>query len=198
MGVEILERVSPGGSSRRRWSTSEYHKMVGAGILEPHDRVELIYGEVINLAPVGPEHSFVTNNMIDCLRDCLGREFSAFHETPITLADGTEPQPDLSVARGPMVQYRDHHPDATDLLLVIEVSDSTLGDDRKYKLPMYAQFGIREVWIVNVKAGLVETFRNPSNSSYTETMVYGPADFVQLSFAPGKAISVSDIVPPRQ
>jgi Uma2 family endonuclease len=172
--------------------------MVGAGILDPNDRVELINGEVINLAPVGPEHSFVTNNMIDSLRDCLGREFSVFHETPITLSDGTEPQPDLSVARGPMVQYRDHHPDATELLLVIEASDTTLGDDRKYKLPMYAQFEIREVWIVNVKAGLVETFRSPFNSSYTETIVYGPTDSIQLSFAPGKAISVSDIVPPRQ
>ncbi|MGO8673326.1 MAG: Uma2 family endonuclease [Capsulimonadaceae bacterium] len=182
---------------RRLWTTEEYYKMAEAGILDPHERVELIDGEVIQSAPVGPEHSFISNKMyrgLLGLGDTLGKDFSVFHETPITLAPGIEPQPDLIIARGPMEKYRQSHPGPADLCLVVDVCASTLASDRKRKLPLYAQFAIPEVWIVNLVDRQVEVFRDPSETHYDATTICVTNDSIELSFAPGKVVPVADIL----
>jgi Uma2 family endonuclease len=197
---EILQQTKAVPAlGRRLWTTAEYYKMADAGILDPHERVELIDGEVIKLAPIGPEHSIITTKMfrgLITLSDILGQEFSVFHETPITMVDGTEPQPDLSVARGSIDKYWDHHPGPADLCLVVEVSVTTLSSDRKRKLPMYAKFAIPEVWIVNLANRQVEVYRDPRDTHYATTRIYARGDALELSFAPGKTINVADILPP--
>jgi Uma2 family endonuclease len=196
---EIRPEAIAAANGRRRWTTAEYYKMADAGILDPHERVELINGEVIQLAPIGPEHSFITNSTFRGLLglgDLLGQEFCVMHETPISFIDGTEPQPDLVVARGSMNDYRKRHPGPADLCLVVEVCASTLAYDRKRKLPMYARFGIPEVWIVNLVDWQVEVLRDPSDDHYAVTRTHKPGDAIELTFAPGTAIAVADILPP--
>ncbi len=168
--------------------------MAEAGILDPHERVELINGEVIPLAPVVPEHWNSTNDAFDILRDLIGREFSVMVERPVSFIDGTEPQPDLVVARGSRNDYRKRHPGPADLCLVVEVCASTLAKDRKRKLPMYAGFSIPEVWIVNLIDRQVEVFRDPRESRYATSRIYVPGDAIELSFAPGKNILVADVL----
>jgi Uma2 family endonuclease len=190
------EAVDAPAFGRRLWTTGEYYRMVDAGILDRHERVELINGEVIKLAPIGPEHNIVTNDGYDRLRDLLGREFCVMHESPVSFIDGTEPQPDLVVARGSKNDYRKRHPGPADLCLVVEVCASTLTSDRKRKLPMYAGFAIPEVWIVNLVDRQVEVYRDPIDGRYSTALTYLPADSVELSFAVGKTIAVADILPP--
>lgn len=198
---EIRSEPIAQAPGRRLWTTAEYYKMAEAGILDPHERVELINGEVITLAPIGPEHSLITNKMFRRLlglSDVLGESFSVFHETPITLVDRIEPQPDLIVARGPLDQYWDHHPGPADLCLVVEVSASTLASDRKRKLPTYAGFAIPEVWIVNLVERRLEVYCDPEGGRYATTLAYAPGDTVELTFAPGTVIAVADILPPSE
>jgi Uma2 family endonuclease len=184
---------------RRLWTTAEYYKMADAGILDVHERVELINGEVIKLAPMGPEHWGSTNKVFRgllTLSDVLRQQFAVMFERPVSFIDGTEPQPDVVVARGSMDDYWKRHPGPADLLLVVEVCASTLASDRKRKLPMYAGFAIPEVWIVNLVDRQVEVYRDHYDNHYATVLNHVPGDAIELSFAPGKAIAVADILPP--
>jgi Uma2 family endonuclease len=203
--MAILEReirqeaLGASALGRRLWTTAEYYKMVDAGILDLHERVELIDGEVIKLAPIGPEHWGSTNKVFRgllTLSDVLGQQFAVMFERSVSFIDGTEPQPDVVVARGSMDDYWKRHPGPADLLLVVEVCASTLASDRKRKLPMYAGFAIPEVWIVNLVDRQVEVYRDPSGNHYATTLTYVPGDAIEISFASGKKIAVADVLPP--
>jgi len=178
-----------------RLTTDQYYKMGEAGIFGDDKRVELIDGVIIKLAPIGPPHGFSGNSLTELLRAALGREFYVAHETSITVANGTEPQPDLYVARGPRETYRTRHPLPEDLVLVVEVSDSSLASDRKRKLGLYASSGIPEFWIVNLVDKQVEVYSKPSGREYAETTIFKAGDELPLSFAAGKSLPVEEFVP---
>jgi Uma2 family endonuclease len=165
-----------------------------AGIFGDDKRIELIDGEIIKLAPIGPRHSNVGIDLQFALYRVLGQEFSLRHEVPITIVEGTEPQPDLAVAIGPSAKYDDRHPLPIEILLVAEVSDSSLASDRKRKLGLYASSGISEFWIVNLVDRQLEIYRKPAGDTYSETAVLTLGDMVPLSFAVGKSIAVSDFL----
>jgi len=146
--------------SARRFSVEEYHRMVEVGILGEDERVELIDGRILRMSPIGSQHAAYVS--------FLNRKLRAIEETvivriqdPIILDDETEPQPDIAVVKFKANAYADSHPHAEDVLLLMEVADTSLEEDRLIKLPRYAGSGIPEVWIFNLIESIVEVYREP-------------------------------------
>ncbi|MBA4116975.1 MAG: Uma2 family endonuclease [Rubrobacter sp.] len=150
--------------TRRRFTVHEYHRMAEAGILHEDDRVELIDGELIEMAAIGGRHATCVRELNRLLSRQVGDELRVDVQNPIRLGEHWEPQPDLA-----MIVTRDYGeslPAPEDILLLIEVSDTTLAYDRNVKLPLYARFGIREVWIVDLAGQTIERHTEPTPASY--------------------------------
>jgi Uma2 family endonuclease len=129
---------------RHRLTVSEYHKMGEAGILGPHTRVELIDGEIIDMAPIESRHAGTVNMLVERLGKATGDRAILAVQNPLVLNDYWEPQPDVMLLRLRPDHYRNSHPGAADVLLLIEVAESSAGYDRNAKLPGYARHGIPE------------------------------------------------------
>ncbi len=150
--------------TRRRFTVHEYHRMGEAGILHEDDRVELIEGEIVEMAAIGTRHFSSVNGLTRMLVRSVGDAAIVSVQNPVRLDEHTEPQPDLAVIR--TRDYRRSLPGPEDVLLLIEVSDTTLPYDRGVKLPLYARAGIPEVWIVDLAGGLIERHSDPSGDGY--------------------------------
>lgn len=172
--VELIEGdvidmfPEPGGAPRRhRFDVDAYYKMAETGILRPDARVELIDGEIVDMAPIGSGHAGTTDVLAD-LAIAVGRQVVMVGiQRPLHLGPASEPQPDLMLLRPRADRYRDSHPTAADVLLLIEVADSSLAFDRTTKLPVYACAGVPEVWIVDLPGRAIEVYREPRGGSYT-------------------------------
>ena len=141
--------------------------MVEAGILHEDDRVELIEGEIVEMAAIGTRHFSCVNGLNRLLVRGVGDEAIVSVQNPVRLDEHNEPQPDLAVLR--VRDYRESLPTPEDVLLLMEVSDTTLRYDREVKLPLYARAGIREVWILDLPGKVIERHTGPSGSSYRNT-----------------------------
>ena len=149
---------------RRRFTVHDYHRMGEAGILHEDDRVELIEGEIVEIAAIGTRHFSCVNRLNRLLVMTVGDEGVVSVQNPVRLNEHTEPQPDLAVIRPR--DYRESLPEPDDVLLLIEVSDATLAYDRGVKLPLYARAGIREVWIVDLAGETIGRHTDPSGDGY--------------------------------
>jgi len=192
---QAAARLAGERSSVRRWNRDEYYRMARQGILSPDERVELIHGEVISLAPIGPPHRKAMIKLYDILHDAAGHNFYVMPESPIVLADNSEPQPDVAIARGPESAYDERHPEAGDVVLIVEVSDTTLTTDRTSKMRLYAQSGIPEYWIVNLVDRQLEVHREPSSIGYGSVQIYTPDQTITPLFALA-AIKIADFIRP--
>ena len=152
--------------SRHRLSVDDYHKLGEAGILNEDSRVELIDGELIDMAPVGGQHVGIVNRLNKLFVLALGDEATVSVRNPVTLPPHSEPQPDVTIVRSKGALAPLAVPTPADILLLIEVADTTLRYDRGTKLPLYARAGIPEVWIVDVQGSGIEMHRDPSGSVY--------------------------------
>ncbi len=135
-----------------------------AGILRNDERVELIEGEIVQMNPIGIRHAACVRALTRLLGRSLGDDLLLDVQNPVRLDGGLEPQPDLAVVR--TRDYRESLPGPGDVLLVIEVSDTTLGYDRNVKLPIYGRAGIAESWIVDLANGAMERHNDPSEDGY--------------------------------
>lgn len=144
---------------RRRLTVDDFHRMTEAGILGIEERVELIDGELIKMPPIGPRHADIVNYITRNFARHLGDDKLVTIQNPVHLDDYGEVYPDAAIVRNR--RYFDTHPLPNDVLLIIEVSDSTLGYDRDTKVPRYAVRGIGEVWLINVPERCVELYRQP-------------------------------------
>jgi Uma2 family endonuclease len=135
--------------SRRLFSVQEYHRMLDSEILTERDRVELIRGEIIRMSPIGRRHAACVNRLNDLLQKKLGIRALVSIQNPVELDDNSEPQPDVVLLRRKNDYYESGHPQAEDILLLIEVADTTVESDREIKIPTYAGYGIVEVWLAN-------------------------------------------------
>jgi Uma2 family endonuclease len=149
---------------RRRFTVHDYHRMGEAGILHEDDRVELIEGEIVEMAAIGTRHFACVNGLTRLLVRGVGDKAIVSVQNPVRLDERTEPQPDLTVLR--VRDYRESLPMPEDVLLLIEVSDTTLAYDRGVKLPLYARAGIREVWIVELASEVIERHTDASRDRY--------------------------------
>ncbi len=173
---------------RHRLHVDAYHQMGAAGIFSPDDRVELLNGEVIDLAPIGPDHAAAVDALNEALVTACGAAASVSTQSSVRLDQFSEPEPDFSVSRRRADRYRTARPTPADILLLVEVSDSSLRYDRVVKLAAYARAGVPEYWIVDLRRRVVDVHRDPSGDFYATVTTHGPTDTITLAMA---AISVS-------
>ncbi|KAB8332666.1 Uma2 family endonuclease [Scytonema tolypothrichoides VB-61278] len=146
---------------RKRFTIEEYHRLIEIGFLTETDKIELIRGEFIQKTPKGTPHIFCTTRLYRQLNRLLGDQAVIRGQDPIILSNQSEPEPDVVIARGTDEDYLPHHPYPEDILLVIEISDSTLTYDQTTKLILYAEAGISDYWIVNLQARQLERYSQP-------------------------------------
>jgi Uma2 family endonuclease len=152
---------------RRRFTVEEYHRMGEAGVLGENERLELIEGEIVEMAPIGDRHVESVMQLTRLLAPLLGEQVLIGIQNPLRLGESGEPQPDLVVLkdRG----GRKGVPGPEDVLLLIEVSDTTVAYDREVKLPLYARAGIAESWLVDLPGEAIERHNDPSGNGYRRT-----------------------------
>ena len=153
-------------------SVEMYHVMAETGAFQPTDRVELIGGEIFEMSPIGSLHARCVKFLSNYLMSLSDSEHIVGVQDPISVADDTEPQPDVSVVKFREDYYKDAHPTGADTLLVIEVADSSAEFDRAVKFPKYAAAGIPEAWLVDLTAGHVEVHSEPKESTYGIVRIY--------------------------
>ncbi|MGH9940770.1 MAG: Uma2 family endonuclease [Pyrinomonadaceae bacterium] len=154
----------------KHWITAdEYQRMGEAGIFRPDERLELLEGEIYKMSPVGPLHASTVKILSGLLNRLFAGRLIVSTQDPIRLDDFSEPQPDVALLLWRDDHYRHAHPTPADVLLVIEVADSTVESDRAYKVPLYAKAGIPEVWLVNLPDGLIELYAELSGGAYHVT-----------------------------
>src|SRR5919106_5077962 len=152
-----------------RFTAKDFHRMVEAGILHEDDRVELLHGEIVDMPPRGPGHAVGVNRLLNVFLPLQGwRKAIISVQNPIHLAEHSEPQPDLALLKPRPDFYAQGHPTPQEVLLVIEVMESSVGYDREVKVPLYARFGIPETWLVDVEQGLIEVYREPGSEGYRQ------------------------------
>ena len=157
--------------TRRLFTTTEYHKMHEIGVLTEDDRVELLDGEIIAMSPISPKHAGCVNRLINYLSQKVGKTAIVAAQNPIWLNEYSEPQPDISLLKLRTDFYMLSHPTPQDILVAIEVAESTLEGDRQIKFPKYAQAGIPEAWLVDLVNDRIEIHALPNEGIYQEVRI---------------------------
>jgi len=186
-----------GGATAARphqFTVADYHRMAAAGILNEDSRVELIRGQIVDMAPIGAPHLNMVNRLTRLLPAILGELGVLSVQNPVRLDDGSEPQPDVAVLKPRPEEYETATPHAADVLLVIEVAETSLDDDRAVKAPLYAGSGIPEYWIVNIVDRVVEVYRKPENGLYSQTRRVGADGMLDVLMVPGNALPATDLL----
>lgn len=178
----------------RRFTVTDYYRMAKAGILKECDRVELIEGEVVQMPPIGDRHALSVNEVNYVFTARLLGNATVSVQNPVRLSTYSEPVPDIAIIAGQPRDYAGRHPGPEDVLLIIEVALTTLSYDRRRKLPLYAQVGIPETWIVNLRARRLEIYREPVDGRYTQTTVLGPEEMATPVRLPAVQVNVRDIL----
>jgi len=178
--------------ARRHFNVAEYYLMMEAGILSESDHVELIDGEVVEMSPIGSRHAACVdrlNKFFNKLEEVIVRV-----QNPIRLDDFSEPQPDITLLRMRADFYAQGHPTPSDVLLVLEVADSSTEFDRVVKLPLYAEAMIPDFWLVKLPDEKIEVFSNPSNGVYQESHDSKRGENLTSITIPGLSLSVDAIL----
>lgn len=181
---------------RHRWTTAEYFRLGREGVLPADAGVELIDGEIIDMAPIGSKHGGTINFFNHRFSAAVGNKALVSVQNPIVLDEHSAPQPDIVLLRWRDDYYRGAHPRPADVLLVIEVCDTTLRYDRDVKVPLYARYGIPEVWLLELEQRRLERYRQPEQGEYRriESHADGAVTPVHL---PEIAVSLADLFPTR-
>ncbi|MUL34911.1 Uma2 family endonuclease [Gloeocapsopsis dulcis] len=176
-----------------KWTVDDYHQMIASGILD-NRRVELLAGEIHEMTPEAPLHTFCGGSLADYFRDRLNRQALVREARPITLTNSSEPEPDIAIVRGSWSDYRDRHPGANDIL-VVEISNSSLTKDLEQKQPIYAAAGIQEYWILDLTTLQLIVFRDPQGNVYQsrqdiKTGIVSPLGFPEITISVEQLFSV--------
>jgi Uma2 family endonuclease len=191
--------VTEAAVDRWRWTVESYEQAAATGVFGPEPRVELIDGEVFEVPPMLPGHAATVGRLVDLLTERLDRtRWTVRSQLPVRLGDRSEPEPDVWVAQGPASRYDDRHPEASDLALVVEVSDTTLAFDRTIKVPSYAAAGVAEACVVSLAENVVHQLADPDPAA----AAYRVAEVVQrgsrvTAISLGIDLAVAAILPAR-
>ena len=177
-----------------KYTAAEYQVMGETGILTGDDRVELIDGEIVLVPPIGSSHQ----ETVDELTEFFVTRFSGLARVrvqgPVRVGEGGEPEPDVTLLRRRPESYRSVHPGPSDVLLAVEVSDTTLRYDRNTKVPYYAFHGIAEVWLVNLREDVIEVYREPSGGAYLQVTQARRGETLSPQAFPDVALPVEDLL----
>jgi Uma2 family endonuclease len=201
VGEAVPPAVAPPSPPRegpRRWrfDVHQYHRLAEAGILAPDARVELIDGEVIEMAPMGTRHRTALVRLDDALRSAVaGHRIQVMNQVPLRLSDGAEPEPDLLLLPKRDDDYADvvlapHH-----TLLVIEISDTTLDHDLNVKAPLYARAGVPELWVIDLPNRRLHAFSAPEGGLWTRVHVHTAPARLPLPGVEGAQADFSGVFP---
>ena len=179
---------------RRRFTVDEYHRMGQVGILGDDDRVELLEGEIVEMAPIGSRHQATVDRLTELFSSRVAAMAAVRVQGPIRLGGDSEPEPDLTLLRRRVDFYATAHPGPEDVLLLVEVSDSSIEYDREVKLPLYARHGIIEVWLVGLEAGVVEVYRSPAAQGYQEVSQLSRGQTLEAAAFPGLEVRVGEVL----
>ncbi len=182
------------GPRKHLITVEEYYRMAEVGLLAPEARVELIEGEIIDMVPIGSRHNRAVTHLTRILTLAIGNRAIVQPQGPLRLNLRSEPEPDIAVLVPRADEYGTGHASAAEVLLLIEVSDSTLDFDRQVKLPLYARHGIAEVWIVDLQNGGIHFHRGPESGAYTEHSATREPGTVHLAALPGVEIDLSRLL----
>jgi Uma2 family endonuclease len=184
----------------KRFSIKEYHRLGELGFFAPDERVELIRGEIIIKASKSTFHSVCNSLLLGELCPLVRKMAVVRGQEPIVLSPDSEPEPDVVIARNRVDRYLDSHPEPADILLVIEVSDSTLKYDRETKLSLYAEAGIANYWIFNLVDNQLEMHAEPyqkrqGDFNYRSQRVLLPNETVVIPGFPELSLDLSLVFP---
>ena len=176
------------------YTVDEYYRLGEIGILGPDDRVELINGQIVRMTPIGTAHAGCVGALTALLSPAVGKTALVWVQNPIHVGKRAEPQPDLAVLRCQPGSYRKAHPRPPDILLVIEVGDTSVEYDRDVKLPLYAKAGIQEAWLVNLPADGIEVGRKPGRDGYAHVRIARRGETIRPLLLDGVTLQVDDIL----
>ena len=176
------------------FNVDEYYRMAKVGIFSEDDRVELIEGEVVEMSPIGSSHQGCVDELTAIVMEKMGREVIVRVQGPIQVDEYSEPQPDISLLRPRRDYYRRAHPVPSEVLLVIEVADSSVEYDRNVKLPLYARAGIPEAWLVILAKEFSEVHSEPKNGKYQKVQRLKRGKTLASITLPGLKLAVEDIL----
>jgi len=184
----------------KRFTLAEYHRLAELGFFGEDDRVELIKGEIFQMAAKGKSHSTFNRRLIRELSKLLGSSATLQSQDPIVIFNHSEPEPDIAILRNRPDDYLSAHPTASDILLVIEIADSSLKYDQEVKLPLYAEAGIFDYWLFNLVDNYLECYSDPVQDSqgkfgYRLKLIFLPNESVSLPCFPDLFIDLSKVFP---
>jgi Uma2 family endonuclease len=165
-----------------KWSLEDYHRMIDTGLLDER-QVELIDGEILEMAPEGAGHSYNGRELGKYLRLQLGDLVEVSESYPITLPNNSEPQPDVAILKPPAANYSTRHPYPEDIYWLIEISNTTLARDLGMKKELYASAGIVEYWVVDLRNGVLVVFRDLTADGYGSESRYESGTISPLAFS---------------
>ena len=178
-----------------RFTVDEYHRMAEAGVFGEDDRMELVEGEIIEMAAICSRRAACVKRLNRLFQSALGSQVIVGVQDPVALGEHTELAPDVALLRLRADDYAHAHPGPDDIVLVVEVGDTTAAWDAQHKLPLYAAAGVEEVWLVDLTAGAVEVCRRPDGRTYRERRAVARGDSVSPAAFPDVTIAVESVLP---
>ena len=191
-----LPQPAPPVRETRKFTVAEYYRMAEVGILHHDERVELIEGEIILMPPIGPRHAGDVIRSIRLFSRLDDDRFVIQIQNPLHLAEQSEPEPDVMLLHPRADDYTASHPTPADVLLVIEVADSSLDYDRAVKAQIYGRAGIPETLVLNLPEDCIEGFDQPGPEGYARHTIYRRGDQIRPVSLPDLALAVADLLPP--
>jgi Uma2 family endonuclease len=179
----------------RQLTSTEYYGMMESGIIREGERVELISGQIFTMAAKGTRHTLSTRKLFKQLLALIGDRADVQSQDPITLPNNSEPEPDIVIARLRSDDYANSHPSPTDIILVIEVADSSIKFDRETKAPLYAAAGISEYWMIDLIDDRLEIYRQPEGDIYTSIEIITPPRSIGLPQFSDITLNIGDFFP---
>ena len=179
---------------KRLFTVEEYHRIFHSGVFADSERVELIRGKIIKMSPIGRRHAACVIRSADVLTRKLGDQVLLSSQNPLALDNTSEPEPDLMLLKRKADCYESGHPKPEDVFLLIEVADSTVDSDRELKIPLYAEDGITEVWLVDINKACIEVYRYPTTLGYTSIQRFYRGQNLSILAFPDVSITVDEIL----
>jgi len=183
--------------ARRPFTVHEFQRMYEAGILGEDDRLELVEGDILEMAPIGPRHASCVGRLTRLWTPLTVADRAILWvQNPLRLSERTEVYPDVALLRPREDHYAHSHPGPQDALLVVEVADATLDYDREVKVPLYARAGVPEVWVVDLGGEAVEVYRAPSGETYREVRRRGRGEVLAPEAFPDLTLRTDEVLGP--
>ncbi|WP_152049917.1 Uma2 family endonuclease [Tautonia marina] len=184
--------------ARVQFTVDDYHRLAELGFLHEDSRIELIEGDLIAISPIGPRHADVVDRLVEILVPLLVGRAIVRVQNPLRLDDHSEPEPDLMIVKRREGGYASAHPRPSDVLLLIEVMDSSSDYDRGTKLGLYARFGVTEVWLIDLIEQRIAMHRTPNHGIYTERLIRSRGQTVAPTALPDVELDVDALLGPAE